>query len=256
MINKIYKRIHNKYSTIFKFIFFLRYLFGIFLISVVLFLLIPHFFDLKKKDQIIKEYLFKNYDLKLTKYESIRYNSFPTPNLEILNASTINSNSIKFDTKNLKIYPRLISIYNFENFKVKKIILNKNKISLKVNELTFLSKYIYKLKNKISFYNLELKIFRKNESLLNLDRISLSNYGHNKNIIKGQVFNKQFKISINDSFEEVNLKLLNTGIDIDFKELKNLNIMIINLKFIKLILETNIYLLITKVKLYTILFLA
>ena len=65
MINKIYKRIHNKYSTLFKFIFFLRYLFGIFFISVVLFLLIPHFFDFKKKDEIIKNYLLESYGLKL-----------------------------------------------------------------------------------------------------------------------------------------------------------------------------------------------
>ena len=63
MINKIYKRIHNKYSTLFKFIFFLRYLFGIFFISVVLFLSIPHFFDFKKKDEIIKNYLLESYGL-------------------------------------------------------------------------------------------------------------------------------------------------------------------------------------------------
>ena len=71
MINKIYKRIHNKYSTLFKFIFFLRYLFGIFFISVALFLLIPHFFDFKKKDEIIKNYLLESYGLKLNNYENI-----------------------------------------------------------------------------------------------------------------------------------------------------------------------------------------
>ena len=86
MINKIYKRIHNKYSTLFKFIFFLRYLFGIFFISVVLFLSIPHFFDFKKKDEIIKNYLLESYGLKLNKYENIKYNSLPTPKLEIQNA--------------------------------------------------------------------------------------------------------------------------------------------------------------------------
>jgi len=49
MINKTYKIIHNKYLALFKFIFFLRYLFGIFFIAVLLFLLIPYLLDFKKK---------------------------------------------------------------------------------------------------------------------------------------------------------------------------------------------------------------
>ncbi|MDC0952566.1 hypothetical protein OAR89_02260, partial [Pelagibacteraceae bacterium] len=65
MINKTYKIIHNKYSSIFKFLFFLRYLFVIFIISFGLFLCIPKFFDYDKKEQIIKNHFFKNYNLKL-----------------------------------------------------------------------------------------------------------------------------------------------------------------------------------------------
>ena len=60
MINKIFKRIHNKYSTLFKFIFFLRHLFGIFFIAVILFLSIPYFFDYKKQDIVIKKYLLES----------------------------------------------------------------------------------------------------------------------------------------------------------------------------------------------------
>ena len=80
MINKILKRINNKFSTLFKFLFFLRYLFAIFLTSVVLFLLIPHFFDFKKKEDVFKNYFLKNYGFKLNKYETIKYNSLPLPN--------------------------------------------------------------------------------------------------------------------------------------------------------------------------------
>ena len=49
MINKFYKIVNIKFSRFFKFIFFLRYLFAIFFISLGLFLLIPQFFDYKKK---------------------------------------------------------------------------------------------------------------------------------------------------------------------------------------------------------------
>ena len=108
MINKTYKIIHNKYSFLFKFIFFLRYLFGIFFISGVLFLIIPHLFDLKKKDSVIKDHLSERYGLRLNKYEKITYNSLPVPNLEIQNANIdIDKDSLKMDVASLRIYPKL-----------------------------------------------------------------------------------------------------------------------------------------------------
>ncbi|MDB9744783.1 hypothetical protein OAA82_02365, partial [Pelagibacteraceae bacterium] len=85
MINKTYKSIHNKYSAQFKFIFFLRYLVGIFFISAALFLFIPHIIDFKEKDEILKNYLLESYGLKINKYENIKYRSLPVPSLEIQN---------------------------------------------------------------------------------------------------------------------------------------------------------------------------
>ena len=216
MINKIYKRIHNKYSALFKFIFFLRHLLGIFFIAIVLFLSIPHFFDFESKDKLIKNHLLNNYGLKLNKYESIKYNALPVPNLEILNAfNSFSSNSINIKTKNFKIYPRLISIYNLKNFKTKKIVLNTSNSSLEVKELQILTKYFYRLKNKILFSNSEIKILRNGKLLISLNQINFSNYGYNKNIIRGKAFNKRFKISKDNNSNLINFKLLNTGIDID-----------------------------------------
>lgn len=227
MINKIYKRIHNKYSTLFKFIFFLRYLFGIFFISVVVFLSIPHFFDLKKKDEIIKNYLLESYGLTLNDYEDIKYNSLPKPNLEIQNVNlSIETDSVKMSVKSLNIYPKLLSIYNYENFATNKIVLSENKVLLSDSDLKILISYIYNLKNKLTFKNLDVKISRKNKHLLNLEKIYFSNYGYNKNIVRGELFDKKFKISINDNYNKINFKLLKTGIsaDINFNEIKNKSI--------------------------------
>ena len=221
MINKIYKRIHNKYSTLFKFIFFLRYLFGIFFISVVVFLSIPHFFDFKKKDEIIKNYLLESYGLTLNDYEDIKYNSLPKPNLEIQNVSlSIETDSVKMSIKSLNIYPKLFSIYNYENFATNKIILSENKVLLSDSDFKILISYIYNLKNKLTFKNLDIKISRQNELLLNLGKINFSNYGYNKNIIRGELFDKKFKIFISDNYNKINFKLLKTGIiaDINFNE--------------------------------------
>jgi len=223
MINKIYKRIHNKYSTLFKFIFFLRYLFGIFFISVVLFLSIPHYFDFKKKDEVIKNYLLESYGLTLNDYEDIKYNSLPKPNLELQNVDlSIETDSIKMNVKSLNIYPKILSIYNYENFATSKIVLSKNKVSLSDSDLKILISYIYNLKNRLTFKNLDIKINRKDSSLINLEKINFSNYGYNKNIVRGELFDKKFKISISDNYNKINFKLLKTGIsaDINFNEIK------------------------------------
>ncbi len=216
MINKIYKRIHNKYLSFFKFIFYLRYLIGIFFISLALFLLIPNLFDYKKKEENIKNYLLKAYGLELNKYDNINYNSLPLPHLKIHNASTtFNATSVKLTSQNLNIYPKLINIYNYKNFKANKVVFEKNKITLKISELKNLSNYIYKLKNKLTFNKLELEILQKNQSLLILKKINFSNYGYNKNKINGEVFNKKFRIILKNKFQKINFKLLKTGINVD-----------------------------------------
>jgi hypothetical protein len=223
MINKLYKRIHNKYSTLFKFIFFLRYLFGIFFISIVLFLAIPHFFDLKKKDKVIKNYLLENYGIKLSSYDDIDYHSLPLPSLNFSNVGiSIGKDSLQINANNLIIYPKLIGIYNFENFETNKIILKNNKILIDDSELKILIKYIYNLKNRLTFKNLDLKINRQNKPLINIKKINFSNYGYEKNLVKGELFDKKFKILINNNYNKINFKFLKTGItvDINLNEIK------------------------------------
>ena len=223
MINKLYKRIHNKYSTLFKFIFFLRYLFGIFFISIVLFLAIPHFFDLKKKDKVIKNYLLENYGIKLSSYDGIDYHSLPLPSLNFSNVGiSIGKDSLQINANNLIIYPKLISIYNFKNFETNKIILKNNKILIDDSELKILIKYIYNLKNRLTFKNLDLKINRQNKPLINIKKINFSNYGYKKNLVKGELFDKKFKILINNNYNKINFKFLKTGItvDINLNEIK------------------------------------
>ena len=116
MINKIYKRIHNKYSTLFKFLFFLRYLFGIFFISLLIYFLTPHFFDLNKKDRRFKDYLSGSYGLTLNSFENIKYNSLPIPSYEIQNADIgLGENLIQMNVESIIVYPKLLNIYNYEH---------------------------------------------------------------------------------------------------------------------------------------------
>ena len=104
MINKIYSLINNKFSRLFRFIFFLRYLFLIFFIAIAALLSIPHFFDYKIKEKFINLYLLKNYSLEVQKIESIKYKSFPTPHLEIYQATLdFYSSNIDLKTQKMKL---------------------------------------------------------------------------------------------------------------------------------------------------------
>ena len=69
MINKNFKRIFNKYSNIFKFIFYLKYLFFIFFISLLTYLVVPKFFNFSENQFYIKKHLEQNYDLTIKNIE-------------------------------------------------------------------------------------------------------------------------------------------------------------------------------------------
>ncbi len=218
MINKFQKIINNKFSGFLKFVFFLRYLVLIFLLSMLFFLYIPQFFDYKKKEAIIKNYISENYGLHIKTIESIKYRLFPLPNLEISNlTSDFYNKGINLKTESLVIYPEILSIYNYSNFNVRKTILENNNIETDIKNLKFLSKNIFFLKKKLFIKNLDLTIKDKNKKIINLNNVDFINYGYKKNIINGEVFNKKFRVKLNNDFTNIDLKLLKTGVSSKIK---------------------------------------
>ena len=138
MLNKSIKLIHNKYSKYFKFIFFLRYLIVIFFVSSALFLIVPQFLNHEKKMEVIKDYLSNSYNLQIKNYEKIEFKPLPLPTFEIKNAIIqLKSSDNNFNIKNLILYPNFLSIYNSENFQLKKIVLKDSNIILRHENLIF-----------------------------------------------------------------------------------------------------------------------
>ena len=148
MINKFYKTIHNKYSRFFRFIFFLRYLSGLFIVAIILFLIIPSIFNSEKRSEVFKKYLTKKYDIKISEYESIEYNFFPLPNFEFNNLSiNFDSSPAEMRVKKLKIYPKLLNIYNNQNFQSNKIVFNNSEIILGTLDFKIFIKTLLSQKN-------------------------------------------------------------------------------------------------------------
>ena len=240
MINKFNKIIHNNYSRFFKFIFFLRYLIAIFFISSILFLVIPSFFDYEKKEIILNNYLSNSYNFEISNYEKIVFKALPFPKLIIKNTTVkLNSSPIEMKVKNLIIYPKLINIYNYENYQSNKIVLKDSYTKLNFAESKKLIKYFLGGKNNFFLDNLEINIFDKDKSIISVKDIKFSNFGYKKNKVSGEVFEKKFKIRIDNKFENINFKLLKTGIDTDIylkKKKKNF----ISGVFKSKILKTNV----------------
>ena len=223
MINKFYKTIHNKYLKFFRFIFFLRYLFVIFSISIALFLIIPNYFNYAKREDLIKSHLLKNYNFELKEYEKIKFKALPVPKLEIHKAQiNLESSEIKSLVKNLRIYPKLFSIYNYDNFQTKKIILKDSNIILNTYQIKFLIDYILNKKEKFILDHLNLVINDDGKTIIKLKNIRFSNFGYNKNEISGNVYGKKFKTKIKKDLKSLNFRLLKSGINanIDFEESK------------------------------------
>ena len=226
MINKISKTIHNKFSRFFRFIFFLRYLFGLFLVSIILFLLIPYFFDYEKRSEIFKKYLEENYNLKISKYEKIEFKALPIPKIEFKKVLiNFDQSPIELNTNKLTIYPKLFNIYNSKNFQSNKIALFGNNITLETVDLKFLIKNLITQKNKLYFNNLNIEINNRKKLLAKIKNIKFENFGHNKNKLEGYIFGKKFMTEMNKNLTIINFKLLNTGINfeinLDEKKTKN-----------------------------------
>jgi len=217
MINKIYKTIHSEYPNFFKFIFFLRYLFAIFLIAISLFLLIPKLFDYEKKLEIVKEYLIKNYDLEVNDYSSATFNVLPFPNLSIKNIDLkIIDKPIVLKEKNLKIFLNLKNIYNYKNFEAKKIIFSKTEIALDIDRAKELLNYFSKAKYRFDVQALNLDLKKEDKLLLKIKNINFSNYGYKKYKINGEIFDKKFKADLTNNNKNLNFKILNTGVKANF----------------------------------------
>ncbi len=213
MINNFKKIINNKFSRVFKFVFFLRYLLLIFFISTVLFLTIPHFFDYKKKEDIIKDYLSQNYSYYIQRIDNIKFRPFPVPHLQLSNlSSNFYKDDINLESEELLLYPKLFNIYNYENLEVRKIKLKKNVLVTDFNNAKFFIKNIISANKKISLNNLHLKIKGDGKNIIDFKKIILLNYGYKERKIVGEVFGRKLKINFDKDLNSFNLKLLETGV--------------------------------------------
>ena len=227
MLNKFVKTIHNKYYKFFRFIFFLRYLFTIFFVTITLFLIIPNFFNYEKKSKFIIDHLLDSYNYKVTRFEKIKFTSFPVPKLEIKNAIiSFKSTSKNLKLENLIVYPKLLNIYQYENFQSNKIVFTDSDISLETVEIFDLLNELFKQKNKLIIKNLDINIINEDKAVIGIKNIKFKNFGYDENLIQGKIFKKNFRLKFENNFKHIDFEIKNSGIsaDINLKKTGGKNI--------------------------------
>ena len=75
------------------------------------------------------------------------------------------------------------------------------------SNLKIFSDYLLNQNNNIFLENLDLNIYNKDKLLLKLTDIDFSNFGYDKNLIKGNIFGEKFQIQIFDEFKKINFNL-------------------------------------------------
>ena len=222
MINKFNKTINNKFSGFFKFVFFLRYPAAILFVASSLFLIIPQFFDYKKKEQIIMDNLLQNYGLEIKELGNINFNSFPAPNIKIKDLkSNFFLDDIDLKSDEIIIYPKLVSIYNFKNFQINKIKLKKTNVVLDQKNTKFFFQKILSLKKKIYFDQLNLNIRDKGRNILFFKKVNFYNYGYKKDVVEGELFEKKFDLILKDGFDDIKFKIPEIGVFAELNILEN-----------------------------------
>ena len=218
MINKIFKRIHSRFYRFINFFFFLKYVFAIFLITASIFLTIPKFFNYEKKEKLIKIFLKNYYDLEINNNSKIEYKIFPYPNLFITNLNfKIKNKPINFKSNSINIFLDYKNIYNYKNFKGKKVVFEESEILTDFNNLKDLINYFKNLKYKFNIKKLNINLLKDNKPLIKIKDINFTNYGYRKYNIEGKVFDKKFEASLKKNNTTLNFKLSDTGIKAKFE---------------------------------------
>ena len=220
---------------------FLKYVFGLFIIATILFLLVPKYFNYEKRAETFTKHLIKNYDIQIIKYEKIEFNSFPVPYIEFKNVSIkLNTSLRELNVNQFKIYPKFLSIYNYQNFQSNKIVLKNSNIILETLDFKIFVKKFINQKNNFYFDNLNIKINDASKPLVSLENVKFANFGYNRNMIEGNIFDKKFKTKINNNSNNIKFKLLKSGLDIDINLNDQNDKSSINGVFKSKILNTNL----------------
>jgi len=205
-------------NKIYQFIKKIKYLLIIFLISFFIYLITPKIFDYSKKVEFINNALNNSYSLKINDYSNISYRLFPTPRIVIKDTNLeFNDSSVLVQAEEIILKVKLSEMYNLKNLNLKKLIINKSEILLDVKNLSDISNYIKKIKEKFFFYESNIRVKKKDSNIISFEKINFNNRNFNKLTFKGIVFNQKIDINFYNSknMQRLTASMPETGFNLE-----------------------------------------
>ena len=118
-------------------------------------------------------------------------------------------------------------------------------------KILFFENHIKNLIRSLQIYGIKkryldkdiLKIINENSPVITVNNIKFANYGYNKNLITGRVFNKNFEIDLEENYKKLNFELLSSGIkayiDLNENQKENLKVGTFKTKILNSNFKTN-----------------
>ena len=101
-------------------------------------------------------------------------------------------------------------------------------MSLNIDDGIEAFKFFLNFKNKVGVDKLSINLKKKENLVTKIKVINFFNYGYNKNQLLGEIFNKEFRLKLNENLKVFSFKILKTGVDIKINIAENSNSNLIN----------------------------
>ena len=197
--------------------------------SVFLLLSIPGLFNYEKKITEIENKISQDFKFYINNISEVKYRFIPAPHIIIKTSELSLSkdrNSKIADLNDVKIFLSLFELYNNQNIKIKKILLNKTNFYFKDNDFFIFNNHLHKNINKpIEIKNSNFFYVNKKNEVSTISPIKNLKYfidlqnKEKKFKIKGKLFDINYNFNWNKNYQKPNfvessIKFKNPNINI------------------------------------------
>ena len=186
--------------------------FGISVILVLSYFLIPTFYNKNEVKNIIQNQIFKNYNIEIKINEKIDYSLLPKPHFVAKNVLILRDEREIGLVENLKVFIAANKFFSKNNFKVKDLVFQKTDLNFYIDDLIFFQDLLKTepSDNKIIFKNSNLFFKNSYDEILFINKIKKSEFYYDSinlvNVLssENEVFNLPYKFVIkNDKFNKL-----------------------------------------------------
>src|SRR6056300_921515 len=197
--------------------------------SILIYLILPTFYDKNEVKNQIKDKIFKDYNIKINFINDPKYGLFPKPHFLIDNVEIEYNSKIISNSKKIKFYTSVKNNFKFNDIKFNDLNFLKIEFKLKILNFNF---FFDLLKNKVSNQNINFiknKLFYldQNEEVIFFSNIEKLDFLYQENFINELVsqleifalpvgLNIKYDISNNKILNQIKIKQLRLNIENEF----------------------------------------